>query len=154
MTKRTLCLLDLKPCAHCGGDAALFRSHEDGHVCWHIECIDCGVRTMSYEEDFKLQREHDVNETFDNVIDAMDLAIESATVMWNSRDGIVATHGDDAEASAESSATGDNAEPSATRKDVPHCTGLLSCLNDSIDKLNELCHMAYRASHGGDDYDG
>ena len=74
----------LMNCAHCGGDnVKLLRTIEDNEVCWHVECLDCGISTTAFPEPIEdytgiLKDEH--------AVEAMTSeAIDCAVRTWNSR---------------------------------------------------------------------
>ena len=70
--------MNLLPCAHCGSESVrLIRNVVDSAVYWNVECSDCGIRTLPYEED-------DVTLHADVRI-AMDDAIVCAVEAWNTR---------------------------------------------------------------------
>lgn len=40
--------MNLSRCAHCGAVAHYAKSVTDLHLCWSIQCSDCGIATPSY----------------------------------------------------------------------------------------------------------
>ena len=67
----------LKPCAHCGSNNIELRRTFDGLILWHVECMDCGVRTMDYPER--------VNCDFDQATNEMNEAVSCSINAWNTR---------------------------------------------------------------------
>ena len=76
-------MVKLMNCAHCGSDnVKLLRTIEDNEVLWHVECIDCGISTISYPEPCI---PNEMNCSEEDAKGAMEMAINSAVTMWNSR---------------------------------------------------------------------
>ena len=73
--------IHLSPCAHCGGkNVHLIREVVNGQVRWYVQCIECGIRTTSYEEDWK------GGIVWNNEArDVMKDAITCAVGVWNER---------------------------------------------------------------------
>lgn len=42
--------MNLSRCAHCGAVAHYAKSVTDPHLCWSIQCSDCGIATLSYSQ--------------------------------------------------------------------------------------------------------
>lgn len=42
--------MNLSRCAHCGAVAHFAKSVTDPHLCWSIQCSDCGISTVSYSQ--------------------------------------------------------------------------------------------------------
>ena len=42
--------MTLSRCAHCGAVAHYAKSVTDPHLCWSIQCSDCGISTPSYSQ--------------------------------------------------------------------------------------------------------
>lgn len=42
--------MTLSPCKHCGAVAHYAKSVTDPHLCWSIQCSDCGISTVSYSQ--------------------------------------------------------------------------------------------------------
>lgn len=42
--------MKLSPCKHCGAIAHYAKSVTDPHLCWSIQCSDCGISTPSYSQ--------------------------------------------------------------------------------------------------------
>lgn len=78
--------LKLMPCAHCGStDVHLVRSVRNAPaVLWHVECMDCGIRTNDYEESVGNVPASSYKD-YDAVVTDMELAIECAVGTWNTR---------------------------------------------------------------------
>ena len=73
-------MMNLKPCAHCGSsDVRLSRTITDNAVYWYVECVGCGIRTMSFPEDCN------ITDSYASVSKATEEAIECATNTWNAR---------------------------------------------------------------------
>lgn len=73
--------IKLLPCAHCGStDVHLMRTIGDNTIFWRTECLDCGMRTMDYEED-----ERPDNIWDEEAINCEIAAVTCAVNMWNSR---------------------------------------------------------------------
>ena len=75
--------IELKPCAHCGDtNVKLVRKIDDNTAYWHVECVGCGMRTGSYEED-AMPLFNSLHA--DTVFQAMEEAIGCAVMTWNTR---------------------------------------------------------------------
>jgi hypothetical protein len=42
--------MNLSRCKHCGAIAHYAKSVTDPHLCWSIQCSDCGISTPSYSQ--------------------------------------------------------------------------------------------------------
>lgn len=42
--------MTLSPCKHCGAVAHYAKSVTDPHLCWSIQCSECGISTPSYSQ--------------------------------------------------------------------------------------------------------
>ena len=42
--------MKLSPCKHCGSVAHYAKSVTDPHLCWSVQCGDCGISTSSYSQ--------------------------------------------------------------------------------------------------------
>lgn len=42
--------MTLSHCKHCGAVAHYAKSVTDPHLCWSIQCSDCGISTVSYSQ--------------------------------------------------------------------------------------------------------
>ena len=70
----------LLPCSHCGSDnVGVVRNIINGAICWHIECCNCGIRTLDFEEDINHKN------YLSDVEDAMYSSIVYAIDSWNTR---------------------------------------------------------------------
>ena len=71
--------LELKPCAHCGSPAVkLYRINESNKNLWHVECMDCGIRTNDFSEDYS-------NGDHMSIINGISKAVYCAVSTWNDR---------------------------------------------------------------------
>lgn len=114
----------LSPCKHCGSEYVYpVRTITDNIPCWHVECTECGMRTADYPE--SLETETTFTNTFDDIVEVMESAVDSAVDAWNMRPE-------------------DNDDEAPCEGPVHTKEGALSFVDDAMDMLNALCDMAHQ----------
>ena len=110
--------MNLKPCAHCGSESVvLLRTIHDSTAYWHVECLECGMRTTEYEENCCAHASD-----YGCTCMSMDDAIVSAVETWNAR-------ADDANVHVGSECTDNEADELLSR--------FAELLNESLDSVCE-----------------
>ena len=123
-------LTKLRPCANCGNDhVRLVRNIIDDVPSWYVECIDCGMRTASYDE-VCLD-----GASYSEVMKSIDDAVDCCVSSWNTRV-------DDCKRCDCRNDLDDDTKR-VDNKDMNNKPDYL-CMNDVMDSLDKLCDMAHK----------